>query len=42
MKAVCISLFALFLVMKPILKVAGILIKDCEQTCIFLRCKYFK
>ena len=28
--------------MKPIIKVAGIRIKDCEQTCISLRCKYFK
>ena len=28
--------------MKPILKVAGIQLKDCEQTCISLRCKYFK
>ena len=28
--------------MKPIIKVAGIRIKDCEQTCISLRCNYFK
>jgi hypothetical protein len=28
--------------MKSILKVAGIQVKDCEQTCISLRCKYFK
>lgn len=28
--------------MKPILKVAGIRVRDCEQTCISLRCKYFK
>jgi len=28
--------------MKPIIKIAGIRIKDCEQTCISLRCNYFK
>jgi hypothetical protein len=28
--------------MKPLLRVAGIRVKDCEQTCISLRCKYFK
>ena len=28
--------------MKPILKSAGIQVKDCEQTCISLRCNYFK
>lgn len=28
--------------MKPLLQVAGIRVKDCEQTCISLRCKYFK
>jgi hypothetical protein len=28
--------------MKPIIEVAGIRIKDCEQTCISLRCNYFK
>ena len=28
--------------MKPIIEVAGIRIKDCEHTCISLRCNYFK
>ena len=28
--------------MKPLLKAAGIHLKDCEQTCISYRCKYFK
>ena len=28
--------------MKPIIEVAGIRIKDCEQTCISRRCEYFK
>lgn len=28
--------------MKPIVKAAGIQVKDCEQTCISYRCKYFK
>ena len=28
--------------MKPLLKSAGIQVKDCEQTCISLRCNYFK
>jgi len=27
--------------MKPLLKTAGIQVKDCEQTCVSLRCKYF-
>ena len=28
--------------MKPLLQAAGIRVKDCEQTCISLRCTYFK
>ena len=28
--------------MKPLLQVAGVRVKDCEQTCISLRCNYFK
>ena len=28
--------------MRPILKAAGIQVKDCEQACISLRCNYFK
>jgi hypothetical protein len=28
--------------MKPLLKTAGIQVKDCEQTCISQRCNYFK
>ena len=27
--------------MKPLLEAAGIKVKDCEQTCISLKCKYF-
>jgi len=27
--------------MKPLLKATGIKVKDCEQTCISLKCKYF-
>ena len=27
--------------MKPLLKTAGIQVKDCEQTCISLKCKHF-
>ena len=28
--------------MKSILQTAGIQVRDCEQTCISLKCKYFK
>ena len=28
--------------MKPILKAAGIQVKDCERTCISYRCQHFK
>ena len=28
--------------MKPLLKAAGIQVKECEQTCISLKCNYFK
>jgi len=27
--------------MKPLLKAAGVQVKDCEQTCISLKCKHF-
>ena len=28
--------------MKPLLKAAGINVKDCGQTCVSYRCQYFK